>query len=260
MKCFISLTLCFFSVFITLPTWAATDGGVPLRQLRVDPSDLPSLQRGAKTYMKYCLGCHSLHYLRYNTLAEHLGLAKGNRVTKRQLQAEWGVTPKEATAAIISGLTPEAAKQAYGVVPPDLTLVTKRKSIDWVYTYLNSFYRDKSRPLGTNNVLVPNVAMTNILAPLQGIQAPVYHRETVTVAGKPKEVLSIAYLHVVEPGKESPREFARTTGDLVNFLAYVSEPLQRVRYGIGWWVLGFLVLFAWVTYLLKRAFWRDIKK
>src|SRR5688572_28601673 len=35
-----------------------------------------SLQRGARNYMNYCLGCHSLQYARYSQIGEDLGLSE----------------------------------------------------------------------------------------------------------------------------------------------------------------------------------------
>jgi len=38
--------------------------------------DQASLQRGARLFMNYCVGCHSLKYLRYSQMAEGLGLTE----------------------------------------------------------------------------------------------------------------------------------------------------------------------------------------
>src|SRR3546814_20501258 len=50
--------------------------GAPLRHAGVDIGDQASLQRGAKLYMNYCSGFHSLKYLRYSRMADHLGLTE----------------------------------------------------------------------------------------------------------------------------------------------------------------------------------------
>ena len=54
----------------------------------------------------------------------------------------------------------------YGVTPPDLSLEADVRGVDWIYTYLHSFYQDSSRPTGVNNLLVPNTAMPDIVAAL----------------------------------------------------------------------------------------------
>ncbi len=45
-----------------------------LLPLKVDITDQTRLQRGAKIFMNYCSGCHSLKYMRYNRMAKDLGL------------------------------------------------------------------------------------------------------------------------------------------------------------------------------------------
>jgi ubiquinol-cytochrome c reductase cytochrome b subunit len=44
-------------------------GAIPCDEIELDAGDKASLQNGAKTYMNYCMGCHSLKYARYNRVA-----------------------------------------------------------------------------------------------------------------------------------------------------------------------------------------------
>ena len=60
-------------------------------------------------------------------------------------------------------------------------------------------------------------------------------------------------------GELTQKEYEQEITDLVNFLTYVSEPAQLERYSLGLWVMLFLVFFAFITYLLKIEYWRDIK-
>jgi ubiquinol-cytochrome c reductase cytochrome c1 subunit len=53
-------------------------------------------------------------------------------------------------------------------------------------------------------------------------------------------------------------EFRSAITDLVAFLAYTSEPAKLQRLALGPWVLGFLVLFTIIAYLLKKEYWRDV--
>ena len=55
------------------------------------------------------------------------------------------------------------AEQWFGVAPPDLTLVTRAHSPEWVYTYLRTFYEDESKQYGVNNLVYPGAAMPNVL-------------------------------------------------------------------------------------------------
>ena len=46
----------------------ASETGYRLDRSPHDVRDLVSLQSGARTYVNYCLGCHSAQYVRYNSL------------------------------------------------------------------------------------------------------------------------------------------------------------------------------------------------
>src|SRR3546814_969368 len=71
-------------------------------------------------------------------------------------------------------MTEEHGTQWFGKMPPDLSVITRVRGSDWIFTYLTSFYQDESRPLGWNNTLFPNVSMPNPLWEMQGLQRPVY--------------------------------------------------------------------------------------
>ena len=66
-------------------------------------------------------------------------------------------------------------------------------------------------------------------------------------------------LRLVTPGKLSPEEYDQFVRDIVNFLAYVSEPMQLERQRLGIWVLAFLLVFGILAYLLKQEIWKDVK-
>ena len=117
------------------------------------------------------------------------------------------------------------------------------KRQEWIYTFLTSFYEDNTRPMGVNNVLYPNVNMPHVLWYKEGL----------------KEIDENNILTVKVDGQLTQKEYEQEITDLVNFLTYVSEPAQLERYSIGLWVMLFLVFFAFITYLLKIEYWRDIK-
>ena len=146
-------------------------------------------------------------------------------------------------------------KPYFGAAPPDLTLVARVRGNDWLYTYLRTFYLDSSRPFGVNNQVFGNVGMPNVLWELQGWQKPVY--KTVTDDdGHEHQVLE--GLELVEAGAQTPAEFDRTVRDLVNFLAYMGEPIKQERQALGIKVMLFLLVFFIVAYLLKKEYWKDI--
>jgi len=63
----------------------------------------------------------------------------------------------------------------------------------------------------------------------------------------------------ISKGSLSAVEYDMAVRDLVNFLAYVGEPVAARRKSIGivvLFVLGVLFIFA---YFLKKEFWKDVK-
>ena len=164
--------LLIFSLLITQISFAAPGSHqIPLLHAHINLHDKASLQRGARLFMNYCAGCHSLKYLRYSQMARGIGLTNSKGEIYTDLVKAHLIYPKtKLYAPIKPAMQSTAAKQWFGTLPPDLTLETARRGADWVYTYLMSFYRDHSRPFGDNNLLLPNTAMPNVLVNLQGTQ------------------------------------------------------------------------------------------
>lgn len=202
---------------------------VSLISADIDPGDKASLQRGFKYYMNYCSGCHSLKYLRYDRVARDLGITNyEGQVLNKVVEDNLMFNTDKILDNITSSLSKQDAEKWFGVAAPDLTLVTRWRSVDWVYTYLKSFYVDKNRPWGVNNYLFKDVAMPNILD---------------GVIRNPKLSESLD----------------RITLDIVNFLNYAAEPAKSTRKSIGIFVLLFLALLAVFAYLLKKEYWKDLK-
>jgi ubiquinol-cytochrome c reductase cytochrome c1 subunit len=204
--------------------------------------DQASLQRGAKLYFNYCVGCHSLKYVRYSRIAEDLGLSED------EVMKNLNFTGAKFGDVVISHMPEDSAQQFFGKAPPDLSLEVRAKTADWVYGYLNSFYVDPTRPVGWNNTVFPNASMPFPLWELQGIQTAV----------KKEGSDDVEKLELSQPGKLTPAQYQQATRDLTNFLEYAAEPaaLQRQRYGI--WVLLFLAGFTFLAYLLKKEYWKDV--
>ena len=225
----------------------AAGGGPALQHADIDLRDQASLQRGAKYFMNYCTGCHSLQYMRYNRLAKDLGI---DEIALRQNLLFGDAKPGD---LITKSMTDDDALKWFGVVPPDLTLVTRWRSSDWVYTYLKSFYLDDTRPYGVNNVLFPLVGMPHVLGDLQGRQEAVMQPPH-EPGGEP----TIKGLKLVEEGGLSPKEYDTMVRDITNFLTYAGEPFQLERERLGRYVLLFLGFLFILAYLLKKEFWKDV--
>jgi len=157
-----------FLMLVAPAVGLASSGEVHLDKANIDPTNQESLQRGAKTFVNYCLGCHSAKFQRYNRLARDIGLSEDDVMQNLMFTGE------KIGDHMDTAMTRGDAKNWFGAPPPDLTLVARVRGVDWLYTYLRSFYRDESRPFGVNNVVFPNVGMPNVLWALQGEQVPVY--------------------------------------------------------------------------------------
>jgi len=222
-------------------------GGAGIEHSGANINDRASLQRGAKWYVNYCLGCHTISYMRYNRLAEDLDLSE-DMVMQNLIftETKFGETMDIA-------MNPEHAKAWFGKTPPDLSLVGRSRGADWLYAYLRSFYQDETG--GWNNTMLANASMPHVLWRLQGIQTPIYRQET-SESGFKQEVID--HFELTTPGTQSPHEFDETARDIAAFLDYAGEPAKLKRKGIGVWVILFLVLFTFIAYLLKAEYWRDV--
>lgn len=193
-----------------------------LLPVHIDTADKASLQRGAKLFMDYCSGCHSLRYMRYNRMAVGLGLTTVNgEVDTNLLQSNLIYTHARPHDPIQISMPATDARQWFGRVPPDLSLTARERGASWIYTYLNSFYADPKRPFGNNNWLVPDVAMPNVLLPLRD-------------------------------NNMTQQQFEQSLTDIVTFLSYVAEPEKADRYTLGWKVLLFLLVFLVVVWSIKK--------
>jgi len=241
-KLFIALVVALFPVL----AWTA-GGGMPLDKAQIDPSDQKSLQRGARLFVDYCLSCHSAKFMRYNRMAADLG------INEKTLVEEFMIGVDKPGDTMRVAMTEDLAKQWFGTKIPDLSLVSRSRGVDWLYTYLRSFYIDEKRPFGVNNALFKGVSMPHVLWELQGWQKAVFK---VGADGKPTD--QVEKLELIKQGSMAPVEFDLAMRDLVNFLSYVGEPIQSKRRSLGIWVIGFLVIFFILAYLLKKEYWRDI--
>ncbi|HOB60552.1 MAG TPA: cytochrome c1 [Candidatus Competibacteraceae bacterium] len=241
----------FAVMFLALPclSFGAGGEGYPLKSAPIDPHDKASLQRGAKLFVNYCMGCHSLEHQRYNRMGRDIGL------TDEQVKENLIFTGAKVGDTMKNAMPKADAKRWFGVTPPDLTLIARSRGVDYLYTYLQTFYQDPSRPFGVNNAVFPNAGMPHVLWQLQGMQKPIYevHKDA---SGHETKVLKD--FELVQPGSMSPPEFKEAMADLTNFLAYAGEPIKLERQKIGIWVLLFLVLAFGVFYLLKKEYWKDV--
>jgi ubiquinol-cytochrome c reductase cytochrome c1 subunit len=214
----------------------AASGGVHLDKIEVDITDQASLQRGAKTFVNYCLSCHQASFMRYSRMAKDIGL------TDDQVKANLMFASEKIGETMTVAMRAKDAKKWFGVTPPDLSVISRARGTDWLYTYLRTFYLDSNKVMGTNNLAFPDVGMPHILWSQQGYLA---HNEE-------------GHLVSETEGTMSASDYNQMVYDLVNFLAYIGEPSKLQRMALAKWVLLYLILFFFVAYAMKKAFWKDI--
>ena len=240
----LALVIIAVMVFIPLRAVAAEAGNVALEHAETSFDDKDSLQRGWKYYQNYCVSCHQLQYARYERTADDLEIPHDLVLANLAFGDELIGDPIE------NSMSEEDAQAFFSAAPPDLTLIGRVRSPDWLYTYLKSFYNDDSRPFGTNNTLFANVAMPNVLYELQGDVDCEMHTDD-----HGEEVCELH--HVEGTGSVSPSEFDQVANDIVNFLYYIGEPVRERRKEIGVWVLLFLAILYGFVAVLGREFGKD---
>jgi ubiquinol-cytochrome c reductase cytochrome c1 subunit len=223
-------------LLVLLPLFAMANEEVALDKAPINASNHESLQRGARTFVNYCLNCHSANYMRYNRLME-IGL------TEKQIKDNLLFAGEKVGDTMKVAINKNDAKKWFGAAPPDLSVEVRARGADWVYSYMRGFYRDDTRPTGWNNTVYDKVAMPHVLYELQGEQT--LNHET-------------HKLELTKPGKLSVEEYDTLVGDLTNFMAYMAEPAKQQRNHLGWFVLLFLGVLLVLTYKLKKAYWKDI--
>jgi ubiquinol-cytochrome c reductase cytochrome c1 subunit len=235
----------------------ASEGGLAWDKFPAEKlTDNASLQHGAKLFVNYCLSCHSAAYLRYNRLAD-LGL------TEEQIKGNLLFSGGRVGDTMKVALDGKQAKEWFGATPPDLSVVARSRSAagqgsgaDYLYTYLRTYYRDESKPTGWNNLAFPSVGMPHVLWELQGERQPIFEKKT--EHGHESEVFTGKW-EITKPGTLDPRAYDAAVADLVAFLQWAGEPMQKSRVQLGVWVMLFLAVFTIIAWRLNAAFWKDIK-
>ncbi|HEX7966421.1 MAG TPA: cytochrome c1 [Gammaproteobacteria bacterium] len=233
------------AVLALSPALASAEGAGMLKA-DVNLNNTASLQRGAKYFANYCMGCHSAQYVRYNRLGQDLGL---NDAQLETYLMPAGAKPSD---TMQSAMPAEDSEKWFGRTPPDLSLAARSRGTDWIYSYLKSFYVDPRSATGANNLVLPNAAMPNVLWELQGLQKPVFKSEG---EGGPQ---AFDHFEQLSQGKLSPEQFDQVAMDITNFLSYVAEPVQLERRDLGLKVIGFLIVFLLFAVMLKREIWKDV--
>jgi ubiquinol-cytochrome c reductase cytochrome c1 subunit len=224
---------------------AADEGGMELQHSNTDINNVESLQRGARNFMNYCSGCHSLKYLRYNRMGTDL------HIPDTELVKNLMFTTDKVFDGVNIAMSKTDSEGWFGKQPPDLSLMARERGVDYIYSFLKGFYVDHARIWGVNNLYLPNVAMPDVLASLQGLQKPVF---------KPDASARMVLVDVesMSPGAMKPEEYDQFVRDIANFLDYAGEPVKAKRQSMGVFITLFLLVFFVFAYLLKKEYWKDV--
>jgi ubiquinol-cytochrome c reductase cytochrome c1 subunit len=186
-----------------------------LENIQVDTS-LPAIERGMDDLMNNCHTCHTLKYIHFRDLAK-LGI-DGKKID------EWR-GDQTMDAPLTSMMSDESSMQSFGLVPPDLSLMTKAREggADYVYSYLLGYY---STPDGeTKNHIFPATKMPDPL----GISTTTDHAQR--------------------------EEIKKTAHDIVSFLSWAADPHEQERYRLGYYVIGYLVILTLLLFFVKNQIW-----
>nr|VFK39825.1 MAG: ubiquinol-cytochrome c reductase cytochrome c1 subunit [Candidatus Kentron sp. SD]VFK45279.1 MAG: ubiquinol-cytochrome c reductase cytochrome c1 subunit [Candidatus Kentron sp. SD] len=244
------------AVLLLVPSFVGAvsgSGSVRLLDPAIDLKDVASLQRGAKLFVNYCLSCHNASLARYNRMAADIGL------TEDQVKNNMMFATDKVGDVMKVAISSEDATKWFGVQPPDLSVVSRSKGIDWLYSYLLGFYKDDdpARPFGVNNLIFPDVAMPHVFLDLQGVQIKKSHSGAGEESVSSTEMGNL--LELAQPGLMDSVEYQNAVRDLVTFMAYLGEPTKLERQQLGIWVLLFLAVLFVLSYGLKKEYWKDVK-
>lgn len=237
----------------------ASSGGIAWDKFPADKlNDVAALQNGAKLFVNYCLNCHSAAFMRYNRMRD-IGL------TEEQIKNNLMFASDKVGDLMKVSLDARQGKDWFGATPPDLTVIARSRAdgskgsgADYLYTYLRTFYRDDTKATGWNNLAFPSVAMPHVLWELQGQRVAKFAEEK-DPHDASKTVHVFKGFEQVAPGKMDAAEYDSAMGDLVAYLQWMGEPMQKQRVRLGVAVLIFLGLFTFIAWRLNAAYWKDIK-
>lgn len=191
--------------------------------------DKAQILRGWKVATQVCLQCHGLKYISARDLT-NLGL------TEDQAKAIAAELDKKIDDKLVSPLSVEDAQATYGLIPPDLSVMTSARhdGSNYVHALLLGYTEAPADFVGTNyNKYFPghNIAMPNPLAD-----------------------------SAVDYADGSPTTAAQYAEDVAAFLTWAADPHRETRQHLGAYILLYVLAFAALSYVTMKLIWRDVKK
>lgn len=210
--------------------------------------DRAALQRGFQVYKQVCSACHTMKYLSFRDLAD-LGF---NEAQIKAIAAEYQVTdgPNDQGEMFQRAARPsddfpkpfpndQAARAANGgALPPNLSLIIKARDghEDYVYSILTGY----GLPMEHGETMASGMNYNPYFPGHQIAMPPPLTENLVTYADGTKATID------------------QEARDVVQFLAWASEPHMEDRKQIGLRVILFLVVLAGLMYGVKRSVWKKL--
>jgi len=213
--------------------------------------DRASLRRGYQVYNEVCSGCHSMKLLSYRNLSEKGG-PEFSREDSKNIAASFEVIdgpnsegemfarPGRLSDKFVKPYPNVQAAEAAngGAYPPDMSVLVKARKdgANYIYSILLGYgdppegfeldegvYYNKYMP--GHNLKMPNVLFDGLLDYTDGTEA-------------------------------TTQQMAK---DVVTFLTWASEPSLEARHKIGFKVILYLIILAFVVHLSLKKLWSRVE-
>jgi len=235
--------------------------------------DEHQLQRGFQVFQAVCSNCHGAKLLAFRNLEEEGGPGFTEEQVKA-LAATYTVNDPDAEGGTRKGLPSDRwpgtgqtdADQiaAFGLVPPDLSVMAKARAIaspfpQWVFNYFTTYSEggpdyihalltgyEETPPEGAS---VPEGKFYNHIFPGHAI-------------GMPPPLADGQVPYANEDGSAAPPEMLTAdqyARDVSAFLMWVAEPHLNDQKAGGFRVLAFLIVFAVLMWFVKQRLWRNVE-
>lgn len=193
----------------------ASTSAVPLADVDFERSPA-AYQRGFKVANEVCRLCHSFKYIKYSNLMD-IGLSEAQIDTLRG--------DETIGSSLKAFMSDENADQAFGMIPPDLSVMAKARKggPNYIYTLLSTYERDDKGVI--ENHLFPGIKMPDVMS--WSIYTDAADREAI----------------------------ATNLKDVGSFLAWTADPHEDTRRAMGTWVIGYLVLLTFLLWIIKKRIW-----
>ncbi|MBF0186461.1 MAG: hypothetical protein HQL50_00890 [Magnetococcales bacterium] len=230
--------------------------------------DNNQMKRGAQVTVEVCMGCHSVKYIKFDFLRQ-FGFTEQE---VKDMAESQGQTKK---SRMISSMSEEDAKDSFGVIPPDLSLMTKaRKGYeDYTYAMLTGYLNEDESEL-INNAMeddaLSDSEIQSIAAKLHlNPDDPEKVKEVVTRIQNGENFNKYYpgnFFAMPQPLMADQVEYADGTKtdlhqlakDTTAFLAWAAEPTLMERKSTGKGVLLYLILLTALLYAIKRRMWSKL--